>query len=205
MSDGIELGTNNSTEADSEPQESIEALVDRSGVEATIETAKVGFENFGKDQVGSTAFGWIIAATLAAELEPRIAAEAAAEADPVQGSLDEPNSSIAALSNWIDTALSTKDPEALTLHRVFKLQEEAGEVATETIGAFGANPRKGVVSDFEKVKEELLDVAVTALGAYEHLDGQSRSVSELLEKIKRVTERAGLGGNTPEEEVEDEG
>lgn len=202
MSDGIELGTDSNT--DSEPQESIESLVDRSGVESTIETAKVGFENFGKDRVGSTAFGWIVAATLAAELEPRLAAEAEADADPSQGSVAESNSSIAALSNWIDESLSHKDPETVTLHRITKLGEESGEVFNETIGAFGANPRKGIVSDFEKVKEELLDVAVTALGAYEHLDGQGRSVSELLEKIKRVTERAGLTEDAAVENVEDE-
>lgn len=97
------------------------------------------------------------------------------------------------LSQWIDAGNAERDPEALTLHRLIKLTEEAGEVVTATIGALGANPRKGVTNTFEKVLDELLDVAITALGAYEHIDGhQGRALSELEGKIVRVAERAGV-------------
>lgn len=99
---------------------------------------------------------------------------------------------ILALSKWIDAGNWDRDPEALTLHRLFKITEEAGEVVSATIGALGANPRKGVTNTFEAVLEELLDVAVTALGAYEHVDGhQGRAISELEGKIRRVRERVG--------------
>jgi hypothetical protein len=97
------------------------------------------------------------------------------------------------LSEWIDAGNAHRDPEALTLHRLIKLTEESGEVVTATIGALGANPRKGVTNTFEKVLEELLDVAITALGAYEHIGGhQGRALSELDGKIVRVAERAGV-------------
>ncbi|MDF2991879.1 MAG: hypothetical protein K0S37_2393 [Microbacterium sp.] len=99
---------------------------------------------------------------------------------------------LVSLSEWIDAGNAQRDPEALTLHRLIKLTEESGEVVTATIGALGANPRKGVTNTFEKVLEELLDVAITALGAYEHIDGhQGRALSELDGKIVRVAERAG--------------
>lgn len=96
------------------------------------------------------------------------------------------------LSQWIDAGNADRDPEALTLHRVIKLSEESGEVVTALIGALGANPRKGVTNTMEAVLEELLDVAITALGAYEHIDGhQGRALSELDFKIGRVVRRVG--------------
>lgn len=100
---------------------------------------------------------------------------------------------LVALSEWIDARNADRNPEALTLHRLIKITEEAGEVVTATIGALGANPRKGVTNTFEKVLDELLDVAITALGAYEHIDGhQGRALDELDGKILRVAQRAGV-------------
>lgn len=100
---------------------------------------------------------------------------------------------LVALSEWIDAGNAQRDPEALTLHRLIKLGEEAGEVVSAMIGATGANPRKGVTNSWEKVLEELLDVAISALGAYEHIDShRGRALSELDRKIVAVAERAGV-------------
>lgn len=98
------------------------------------------------------------------------------------------------LSAWIDRSNEEqgRTGELLTLHRVIKIGEEAGEVVNALIGALGANPRKGVTNTMEKVLNELLDVAVTALGAYEHIDGhQGRALWELNDKIAAVARRAG--------------
>lgn len=106
---------------------------------------------------------------------------------------------LVALSEWIDAGNADRDPEALTLHRIMKLTEEAGEVVSATIGALGANPRKGVTNTFEKVLEELLDVAVTALGAFEHINGhQGRALSELDNKIVAVAARVGAITQQPD-------
>ncbi len=99
------------------------------------------------------------------------------------------------LSNWFDTspANAARDPEALTWIRVTKIAEEAGEVVDAMNGATGANPRKGVCATMDNVKKELLDVAVTALGAVEHLDGaQGRSLAALFDHIAAVHRRAGI-------------
>jgi NTP pyrophosphatase (non-canonical NTP hydrolase) len=80
---------------------------------------------------------------------------------------------IQALSLWIDTAPANakRDPEALTWLRLAKIVEEAGEVINAYNGVTASNPRKGEYSSIEDVKTELLDVALTALAAWEHLDG----------------------------------
>lgn len=100
---------------------------------------------------------------------------------------------LVALSRWIDNQNKHRDPEAITWGRLAKIAEENGEVIEAYIGATGQNPRKGVTHTDEAVLEELLDVAVTALGAYEHIDAhQGRSIYELQDKIIRVADRAGL-------------
>ena len=105
------------------------------------------------------------------------------------------------LSSWIDSANAARGSEAVTLHRLIKLAEENGEVVTALIGALGSNPRKGVTNGWDKVLDELLDVAVTALGAYEHLDGhRGRALPRLLEKIEAVAIRAGVF--SPEDQKE---
>ena len=94
------------------------------------------------------------------------------------------------LSQWIDDGNSERDAEALMLHRIIKVTEEAGEVVSALIGYLGANPRKGVTHVRQDVIDELLDVAVTALGAVEHLTGnEGRSIDALFDKIERVAAR----------------
>lgn len=207
------------------------------GVAATILTAENGFEAFGKDsQPSPEMIAWVVAATLAKELEGRLSEEenaqlalareaenarrevllqraaehgpdgdtpeisqpTAAASEPTEslesavGSLPRAQQGVASLSRWADRGLAGRGEEAILLHRVFKLMEESGEVATALIGVLGANPRKGVTHEMSAVKEELLDVALTALGAYDHIDGnQGNSVPDLLQKIERVAQRAG--------------
>lgn len=106
-----------------------------------------------------------------------------------------------AFSKWINGGMEGKDPEAITLHRVFKLAEENGEVASALIGALGANRRKGQYMTMDEAKDELLDVMVTAVGAYEHLDGHSgQSINRFLEKINSVANRVGITGAEPSSE-----
>ena len=100
---------------------------------------------------------------------------------------------IADLSAWIDAANAGRDPEALTWSRLAKITEEAGEVVSAYIGATGQNPRKGVTHTEEDVQGELLDVAITALAALEHLRGHDGASVRLMgEKLTATLERAGL-------------
>lgn len=100
---------------------------------------------------------------------------------------------IAALSEWIDDANADRNPEALTWHRVAKVGEEAGEVIEAMIGLTAGNPRKGQTHDKAALVEELLDTAVAALGAVEHLMGNAGTSMWLLhDKVRRVADRAGL-------------
>jgi len=102
------------------------------------------------------------------------------------------------LSEWIDEGNADRGAEALTLHRLIKVAEENGEVVSAIIGALGANPRKGVTNGMDKVLDELLDVAITALGAFEHIDGhRGRALTELDAKIVRVAVRAGITAFRP--------
>ena len=100
---------------------------------------------------------------------------------------------LTALSRWIDAGNADRDPEALHLHRVIKVGEEAGEVVSALIGWLGANPRKGQTHSLDDVIDELLDVAVTALGAIEHLtEHDGTALHRLAEKILRVAGRVSL-------------
>lgn len=100
---------------------------------------------------------------------------------------------LAALSNWIDSGNRHRDPEAQTWGRVSKVTEEAGETIAALIGATGQNPRKGYTHGMADVVDELLDVAITALGAVEHLTGNNGKSVRLLErKVSAVVTRAGL-------------
>jgi len=92
-------------------------------------------------------------------------------------------------------ALAPQDARAelLMLHRTMKAAEEVGESIAAVIGMTGANPRKGEVGNREDLVNELLDVAVSALGAVEHLNGNDGSSLDLLRaRIDRVVARAGL-------------
>ena len=102
---------------------------------------------------------------------------------------------IAALSLWIDRHPSNidRDPEALMWHRVMKVAEEVGEVTEIMIGVSGGNPRKGHSHDASDLIPELLDVALAALAAVEHVTGNTGASLQMLEaKIDKVAKRAGI-------------
>lgn len=110
---------------------------------------------------------------------------------PFAGEIVEAASDLVWLSEWIDAGNAQRDPEAVTWGRLAKLSEETGEVVAAYIGMTGQNPRKGVTHTLQDVFDELLDVAVTALGAAEHLAGHQGAVLEgLLVKIHAVAQRA---------------
>jgi hypothetical protein len=95
------------------------------------------------------------------------------------------------LSQWVDAHLTDRDPEAVLWGRVAKVGEEHGEVIAALIGATGQNPRKGRTHGLGDVVAELLDTAIAALAAVEHIDGHRGRSIELLEaKIARVRCRA---------------
>jgi len=105
---------------------------------------------------------------------------------------------IAELSTWIDRGNAHRDPEAATWARLAKITEEAGEVVAAYIGATGQNPRKGVTHTQSDVEAELLDVAITALAALEHLRGHdARSIPLLEAKVAATLRRAGLEASGP--------
>ena len=107
--------------------------------------------------------------------------------------LDDLSAGIATLSEWIDAGNAGRDPEAATWGRLAKITEEAGEVVAAHIGATGQNPRKGVTHVQADVAAELLDVALTALAALEHLRGHDRqSLALLAAKLDTTLTRAGL-------------
>jgi hypothetical protein len=105
--------------------------------------------------------------------------------------------SVVAISRWIDESPrnAARDREAATWGRIAKVQEEAGEVIREFIAYTGQNPRKPQDNDaLIGVGKELLDVALTALAAYEHLTGH-RGIAflDLFEHIEYVRDRALTG------------
>jgi NTP pyrophosphatase (non-canonical NTP hydrolase) len=103
------------------------------------------------------------------------------------------------ISKWLDAANAHHHPEAVTWGRLSKITEEAGEVIGAYIGYTGMNPRKGETHNRQQVIEELLDVAVTALGAVEHLSGhRGLAFWSLVGKINGVAKRAGVA-DTDEE------
>lgn len=114
--------------------------------------------------------------------------------------LREAASPLAALSRWIDDhpANATRDPEARAWGRIAKIGEEAGEVIAAMIAVTGQNPRKPASGTWDDVQKELLDVAVTALGAHEHLTGnQGGSMATFAAHLERVCARAGIAVSAP--------
>ena len=98
---------------------------------------------------------------------------------------------LAGLSEWVDAGNAHRDPEAHTWSRVLKVSEEVGEVYSALSGTVGENPRKGVTHTMDDVIGELLDVAVAALAAVEHLTGNmGRSLPALCLKVDAVHTRA---------------
>lgn len=93
----------------------------------------------------------------------------------------------------VDEGQGGRDREAVTWGRLAKVSEEQGEVIAAFIGCTGQNPRKGVTHSRTHVIEELLDVAVTALGAVEHMTGnRGLAMSHFEAKVAMVWRRAGL-------------
>lgn len=68
-------------------------------------------------------------------------------------------------TDWIQW-LASEFKSVPTWVQLLKLTEECGEVAEAFIGAHAHNPRKGYTHSHDEVREELLDVAITALVAY---------------------------------------
>lgn len=108
----------------------------------------------------------------------------------------DPGVALVQISQWLDSAQHGRDPEAVTWGRLAKITEEAGEVIAAYIGVTGQNPRKGITHTMDDVHAELLDVAVTALGAWEHLNGHSGTALKALEghilAVKRRADTCGL-------------
>lgn len=97
------------------------------------------------------------------------------------------------ISQWIDAANAHRHPETNLWSRVAKAAEEGGEAMDALRGYLGENPRKGVTKSLYDVIDELLDTAVAALGAVEHINDHSGiALSLLVAKIHKVHERAGL-------------
>ena len=88
---------------------------------------------------------------------------------------------VAWLSAWNDR--HGVDPHI----RMLKISEEYGEATDAYLGYLGANPRKGVTNDIDKVWLELADTALAALVAIESLGGDPES--ELLQRIAFVKAR----------------
>ncbi|MER6398823.1 MazG-like family protein [Kitasatospora sp. NPDC059973] len=78
--------------------------------------------------------------------------------------------------------------------QALKLQEEAGEVAEAVIGALGANPRKGFSHDWDDVRKETCDVALSALVMLARMGGDPRRFFD--EHLRSVAAR-DAHGSTP--------
>jgi hypothetical protein len=79
------------------------------------------------------------------------------------------------------------------LLRISKTTEECGEADLAIRAVLGENPRKGATGDWDGVRKELFDIASAALGAWEHLDGNTGRVMEEFEQfIAALVVRAGL-------------
>ena len=109
---------------------------------------------------------------------------------------------LAAFSAFLDGTIAARlrsmtreelESELLLMHRTIKVVEEMGEVVGALIGMTGANPRKGVTHTREDLAGEFDDVAVSIMGAREHLYGNTGKSFDAVEaKASYVHERAGL-------------
>lgn len=81
-------------------------------------------------------------------------------------------------------------PGHLRRIRIGKIAEELGEVEAELIALEGSNPRKpNITGDGVLVAMELLDVAVAALAAYNHLFPEDSATTALAARSARVHRR----------------
>lgn len=111
---------------------------------------------------------------------------------------------LAVLSQWVDEHPPNKarDPEARLWGRCAKVGEEAGEVMAAIIAMTGQNPRKPIQGCIADVLDELLDVALTALTAVEHINGnRGDSMDIFAEHVAAKMERAGLSVPADQEET----
>lgn len=101
---------------------------------------------------------------------------------------------LARFSAWIDSSYPVgMDPELVNRRRIDKLMEEVGEVGTALAGWTSENPRKGITHTQADVEKELLDVAFTALSAWEHLRGNNAEVGHALARhIEFILRRVNL-------------
>lgn len=100
---------------------------------------------------------------------------------------------IAEFSAWLDEHLAGGSEQGRLWGRTAKVAEEYGEVVAAIIGYLGENPRKGRTHTRADIVDELLDVAVTTLGAIESIRGNDgRAVEMLFGKIDAVHERMRL-------------
>lgn len=103
---------------------------------------------------------------------------------------DDAQDHLTAVSRWIDEHNAHRTPLEQLLLRMVKIPEEKGEMASEVIGMTGQNPRKGITSDIDKVIDEALDWAVTALGIVEHATGNQCLAFDLLfKKLEKIDAR----------------
>lgn len=108
------------------------------------------------------------------------------------------------LSRWIDEgnanrmAVMTREELERELSmslRIAKAAEEIGEAVSALIGFTGQNPRKGIVNTLQDINKELMDVAITALGAYESINDNPGDALQVLEAaIVMVADRALAAG-----------
>ncbi|MFI9272272.1 MazG-like family protein [Kitasatospora sp. NPDC052896] len=94
------------------------------------------------------------------------------------------------LASRLDSHFDRADEQRWTV-QALKLQEEAGEVAEAVIGALGANPHKGFSHDWDDVRKEVCDVALTALVMLARMGGDPRRFFE--EHARGVAARSDAG------------
>ena len=90
------------------------------------------------------------------------------------------------ITDWLDAEHGCDlNRDAL---RIMKVGEEFGEAIQAWIGYTGQNPRKGVTHSLADVRDELADVAITALVAIESLgyNAQATLDERLAEVLTRV-------------------
>lgn len=99
------------------------------------------------------------------------------------------------LSQWVDEYPPNRQGTNLEnlWGRCGKITEEVGELTAAIIGWLGQNPRKGVTHTEDDVRNELLDIAVTALCAYEHMTYNSgQSMLALDAHVQKLVDRSGV-------------
>lgn len=104
-----------------------------------------------------------------------------------------PDTQLTALSIWIDEHNAHKSVNLQMWERIGKIGEEFGECIGALIGYLGQNPRKGHTHSLQDIRKELLDIAVTALAAHEHVTGNTGITEQAFSKhLFKVIQRAGL-------------